>query len=410
MKTITKLVITAGFACLLVVLFQALSPLIANAAICNTNSDCGNNHFDGNQFCQSNSLYQYYVTYSCNNPGTAIASCTDSKIIQLLKTCDSNQRCENTYWHTGCTETINTNTASPGCISHSYQKCVGTMVYWYDSCGNQQDLYQMCSYNQICSNNSCINQQQQQTICMPQATKKCVGNIAYWYDSCGNIGSVYQNCGAANQMCQGGSCANYQPVYINHYENSSQAQINQTQNKSGNLVISIFSKKEGEAMQWGKSINAANGDKINFLLVVKNISTDSVNNVSVKAEATNNITDQGDLKIDNLSFGGNISSGINLGTISSNTSKVITFTAAAQAQNSPVAAQVLAKVSSDATTDSDFLTMNIDSNQSSSNTIAAISGDSSISGFIKKWYVWIIIIIVLIVLFVIIFRRLSNNV
>ena len=29
-----------------------------------------------------------------------------------------------------------------GCTSHSYERCNGNSLYWYDSCGNQQDLAQ----------------------------------------------------------------------------------------------------------------------------------------------------------------------------------------------------------------------------------------------------------------------------
>ena len=42
------------------------------------------------------------------------------------------------------------------CTYHSYQRCNGSYLYWYDSCGNQQDS-QYCSggcYNNYCQNNN----------------------------------------------------------------------------------------------------------------------------------------------------------------------------------------------------------------------------------------------------------------
>ena len=51
------------------------------------------------------------------------------------------------------------------CNYHAYQQCQGNTLYWYDSCGNQQDS-QYCSngcYNGICqnynnyNNNNCNN-------------------------------------------------------------------------------------------------------------------------------------------------------------------------------------------------------------------------------------------------------------
>jgi len=49
-----------------------------------------------------------------------------------------------------------TNGGGVNCISNYQKKCYSNYIYWYDSCGNQQSLYQACSSNQTCSNGSCI--------------------------------------------------------------------------------------------------------------------------------------------------------------------------------------------------------------------------------------------------------------
>ena len=41
------------------------------------------------------------------------------------------------------------------CISNATQRCVGYSVFWYDSCGRQQDWVKDCSYK--CQNGQCIN-------------------------------------------------------------------------------------------------------------------------------------------------------------------------------------------------------------------------------------------------------------
>jgi hypothetical protein len=66
-----------------------------NIVSCNTNSDCGIDEFVDNLFCQNNNVYQNYKTYTCNNPGTIISSCSDSTAPRLQTTCTSGQTCSN---------------------------------------------------------------------------------------------------------------------------------------------------------------------------------------------------------------------------------------------------------------------------------------------------------------------------
>ncbi|OGZ64597.1 MAG: hypothetical protein A2730_02790 [Candidatus Staskawiczbacteria bacterium RIFCSPHIGHO2_01_FULL_39_25] len=118
---------------------------------CNTNTDCGTNQYTGSNFCQGNAVYKNYVTYTCNNPGTTSSSCTSQTTAQLQNTCSANQTCSNGT----CVD------QQAQCTSHASQRCVGNSIYWFDSCGNQQELSQACTANQTCSNNTCVNQQQQ---------------------------------------------------------------------------------------------------------------------------------------------------------------------------------------------------------------------------------------------------------
>ncbi len=264
--------------------------------------------------------------------------------------------------------------------------------------------------------------------CSPHSTKQCISNIVYWYNSCGVLEDLYQNCNTTNQICQNGQCVNKTPS-LSPVQSPIQSSTptptptstptpilrptptgtpNQTQNAS--VIISIFGQKESDQTQWGKNISTVNNDKINFLLVVKNISNLPINNVLIKTDITNNIKYADNLKIDNFSLAGNIVSGVDLGTIPPKTSRVIYFTGSVVAQTSQGVAQITASINSDNILyDSDYLTVNI-GGQTKYNVATNVTGNSIMSNLKKNWYIWIMVIIILIALFIIIFRKISSNV
>jgi len=134
--TITnKLIITSLFIFSLVLVAKTISVPSAYAALncfsggscfytaCNSNADCSSSRFVGQQFCQNNNLYQSYVTYTCNNPGSAYSSCTSSKSPRLLQTC--NQKCEDNLWYIGCSSTNSTNN-----INYNFNKVPSERTFW----------------------------------------------------------------------------------------------------------------------------------------------------------------------------------------------------------------------------------------------------------------------------------------
>ena len=237
-----KLIIASGLICLAILVLYLSNALNAYAVnrvcsggncwyvACNSNSDCGTNGFTGGQYCQDNKIYQNYTTYTCNNWGSAYSSCTSSSTSQLQQTCSSNQMCS----YGKC--------AVPTCTSHTNSKCVGNSLYWFNSCGKQEDLYKTCSQNQVCSNDTCVTNYLQtsyvQTGYNFHSLNGCFNNKVYWYDSLGNQQDVYQNCMATGQTCQNDQCigqvsyrqpvssqtynqpASFQPVLIKHYSTS----------------------------------------------------------------------------------------------------------------------------------------------------------------------------------------------
>lgn len=406
MKTVNKSIIIGGFICFALLFFQAQNPLIANAIVecsgnncwfttCNSNFDCGTNQFIGEQLCKGNSVYQSYMTFTCNSPGTADSNCTRSVTTRHQITCEVNQICR----YGMCVDGGKTG----GTSNINQLRCVGNSVYWYDSLGNQLGLYQTCASNQICSNGSCVISTQ--PVCTSHVIKGCLNNSVYWYNSCGNIESLYQNCNLTNQVCQNGLCLGpIQPAYTPLAPTT--PIITTTTVVKENLTISIFGQKKSELLQWSKNISVSDKDKINFLITVKNYSNESVDDVLVKVDIGNNIAYANDLKIDNVSSDKNIISGINLGKLPSDISKVITFAGLVDAKDYQGVATVKGNVSAKDMSDSDFLTINIEK----PGIATAALGESPAIEFIKKWYIFAIIAVVLIILFIIIFRRLSSNV
>lgn len=240
MKKIFKLIFISCLVLLSALLLQLINLSNASAVIncgggncwyvsCNVNSDCGTNQYTGATTCQGQNVWQSYMTYTCNNPGTADSYCATTVTPRHQATCSNNQSCkagicfgENQGTSNYSPNPPPYNSNYPYCIPNSHRKCAGSSVYWFDSCNNQQSLYQNCYQGQTCSNGICENNQLNYN---PRSVKGCVNNTVYWYDSLGNQKDVYQNCGATGQTCQNGQCAGQtytqtetlQTPYAKHY-------------------------------------------------------------------------------------------------------------------------------------------------------------------------------------------------
>lgn len=411
--------------------FQLFISSTVQALSCNNTYDCGRNGFIGGQYCQGNSLYQDYVTYSCSNAGTSYSSCSSSKNPQFVKTCAADERCERGLWYTGCvstrdenqTTTTNNNPPPPQttnqCQSHNYRSCVGSQVYWFDSCQNQQELYQVCSSNQICSNGVCQGYTEPapvQNVCVPNTIKGCVYNSVFWYDSCGTREALYQNCSQSNQMCQDGACVPGEPLYTQG--TYSPPQIVRVETRMDTLAVSIFGKKDSEILEWSKNIRVGDNDKINFLVTIKNVSDKSLENVIVVINLGENIAYGNDLKINDVTSSETTISEIPLGTIEKNISKALSFTGIAKAGEIETEVEVTSKVTSGTLSNEDFFTLTIDkkpeivasaTSQENQISTAAVNNNPFI-GFLKKWYIWFLVSVVMIVLFIMIFRKVSSQV
>ena len=205
---------------------------------CSTNSQCGTNGVVGSPFCQSGNVYQNYITYTCNNPGTASSSCTNATTPQLQNTCTANQvcasgSCVNQTIACSTNSQCGTNgvVGSPFCQSNNvYQNYTthtcnnpGTATS-YCSDSTTAQLQNTCTGSQICTNGSCNNN----NTCTSNYQQRCSGSNLYWYDSCGNQQNLIQYC---PNGCSGNSCTinnSYSTVQTNSATNvnGSQATLN----------------------------------------------------------------------------------------------------------------------------------------------------------------------------------------
>lgn len=423
----TKLLITGGFVCLVVLAAQLVFVAGVEAGVscsggtcwypaCSTNSDCGTDHFVSSTYsCQGNNFYQEYITYQCNNPGTQNASCSSTKSPKLVQTCS--QKCETGLWYNGCTTSNSGTGTSTGtgsgtgsnlsCAQNSYKQCVSNISYWYDSCGNIQSVAQNCnSTSQTCQNGQCVTTAPPPTY-TAYASKTCYQNNVYWRDSYGYVTELYKTCNDGDSStadtCKSAQCV-YTPTTTGTTGTGTETTGGQTQ--SAKVAVSVFASKESTPTQLGKNLTVANGEKVYFLVTIKNISAQPVENVSANVDFAGNINYGNDLKIDDTAVGGDIGVSIALGTIAPNASKAITFSGTVQSLASQPF-QVTSRVSAGNATDSDFLTMTVGSTGAAA--VSESGSSNAIWEFIKRWYIWIIILIVLAVLFVIIFRRLSDS-
>src|SRR3989344_245739 len=447
----------AGMAVLLIILVIPMSVFAYGKTVCSngncsyvacfSSGDCGNSRFIGAQTCRGNDIYQNYITYTCNNAGTPQANCTSLTAPQYQQSCASGQQCRSggcyTNTSSGSSYSSNTNYSyqyattnnNTQCNAYLYKKCSGNSVYWYDACDNKQSLFQACNASQSCQNGQCVSgQAYNQASPASHARTSCYGNDLYWYDSQGMAQDIFKSCTDANSCtvdscsneqcrnelrCDGSTCAVGSADYAAYCGN----QFGQNQNVGNNqpgyiqsISLSVFGRKEGESA-WVKNITAAGNSKIEILAVVKNISSSTMNGVAIRTDIANNSILADNVKVDNLVLQGNLVAGIDLGTISPNTSKLITFTGTIQPQNAQIISNITVKIASSGVADVDSVMVTIEpipANQNLSNvsTAAATAGSSNSPAmdFLKRWYIWMIISIVAVVLFIIIFRKLSSNV
>ncbi len=334
------------------------------------------------------------------------------------------------------------------CAPSASRQCVSNIVYWYDSCGVLQSVYQNCNNtNQICQNGQCVNKVQvSQNNPQPSAPspttpapsnvphdiKSCYDGNIYWYSDAGVLGSMYQSCadnnsctldGCAGQTCfnelkcDGSTCAVGSADYAKYCGNNPAGQntTGQIQTQNNGLTISLFASQANNPLNLEKSLTTPANDALNFLMVIKNASDTPANDVSVTTNLPGAITYTGNLKIGTAPSAGSVVAGIDLGTLQPKTSQIMSFTGQVQPQKTAGTAEVTSQVSmGSVASDSDYLMLAIPASNAAAASPTKNFNTSWLTALFTNvythWYLWIIIIIVFVVVFIIIFRKLSSNV
>ncbi len=279
------------------------------------------------------------------------------------------------------------------------KRCVGNSIFWYDSCGKQQNWVKDCFNG--CQNGQCINYSPPSSVYTKHYKIICNSNNLYWSDSSGVFNDLYKTCSDNNECtkdsCLGGQCVN---------EGSCKEQVMPS---VVGLDVSTFCGVKDNTVNLSKNVTIASDQTINCLIVVKNTSAVLVNDVTVRADIPAEIINTSEVKIDGMSFNGNIASGINIGNFLSNMSKIITFEGKTQSLITQISAKQITGIASSGTFSvADSLVINFQPMITANTTTQAES--SPFIKFLKHWYVWILIAIVLIFLFFIIFKRVSSNI
>ncbi|VVB77927.1 Putative metal-binding motif protein [uncultured archaeon] len=167
---------------------------------CFGNSDCGPNGYTGSPFCQGKTIFQDFITYTCNNPGTKNSFCTDSTDNKLKQTCAG-------ACFKGQCKDVKCNSDS---------ECDDNDAYTLDECNNPTTTSSYCTntlYNCITDQDCGITGYSGQEFCMIDNvfkvyyTSRCM-NAATTRSYCDNsvIQKLISDCGRD-------SCDSYSPNY-----------------------------------------------------------------------------------------------------------------------------------------------------------------------------------------------------
>jgi hypothetical protein len=307
------------------------------------------------------------------------------------------------------------------CNYHAYKDCVGSSIYWFDSCSTRQDLYQDCaSLGQTCQYGQCVVKIQ--PVYTAHQKISCSGNNLYWYDSLGAVNSLYKNCQDANSCtidscstakcsnilkCDGTTCLAGSADY-NTYCSSvvpasncgngtceenlgetsancpGDCKITNPNNNPTNLLVSFVAKQDPSSQQWDKNVQVQPNSTVYFMIAVNNNSDTQAENVNISVNIPAEISLLGNLKINDVSVAGDIASGINLGSVPPKTSKSVTFEGKAQTFSAQEQKQATATISAGGSNQSDFVDLSFNPSQSAPASVSSTADNSGIMNFLKR--------------------------
>jgi len=273
---------------------------------CGANSDCGSNGFVGEPFCQGNSVYQNYKSFTCNSAGTSQSYCSNNTYAQLKQTCGSNQTCQSgncaaqyssisAQTKPATNITVNQATLN-GYLYNNNTNCNADVWFEYGTTSNYG--YQ-------------TNRQ----------TKSFTTNFSQNVNLYGNYANYHFR--AVAQDCQSNT------VYgqdLSFFVNAGQ----------GALSVSKTARNLTSGSGWSNIIYANPADTLMFMITLRAPASQNVSNATVRDYFPNNLTYKDQLIVSGAgsNYSGDINSGINIGSINSGQTVAITYQAqVAPAQN-----------------------------------------------------------------------------
>lgn len=172
---------------------------------CSSNSQCGTSGFTGSPFCQGNTVYKNYKTYTCQNPGTASSVCSNDTKAQLQNTCSGNQTCANGSCNGDQTGSCSTNA-----------QC-GTDTYTGDPYCSGNSVYR--NYKTFACNNAGTSDSYCANFSNPKLQTTCTGNQVCQTGKCSPVTcNTNSDCGTngvvGSPFCQGNSVYENYQTYV----------------------------------------------------------------------------------------------------------------------------------------------------------------------------------------------------
>jgi len=307
-----------------------------------------------------NGSYSYIWSGACAGSS---AVCTTSFSTPGTQTAVATVTSGNQTNSSSASVTVNQNN---NCGYHSYEQCSGNNLYWYNSCGIQQDLIQYCPNG--CSGSSCINNNNYVTVQTNPATgiynnqvtlngylynsnnnSTCSNYVWFQYGPTISYGSetIHQSqnySGAFSQLI-----SNLYSGNIYHFRAAAQSclgnvvygsdMITSGNNNGNNLTVNKTAKNLSNGSGFASSVYANPSDVLLFMITLQATGNQDVQNVFVRDSFPSNLIYKNQLVVASLSnsnynYSGDIISGINLGTIYAGQTVTITYQAqVASAQN-----------------------------------------------------------------------------
>jgi len=316
---------------------------------CSSNSDCGSSGYTGSAFCSGNDVYKLYKTYTCNNAGSSNSYCSNSTSNKLITDCGTNQTCSNGSCDSSCTD-------------YSYQQCSGNYLYWYDSCGNRDQLIQFCSNG--CSNNSCNNENNLsvQTYSATNTNNSQATLNGYVYGVNNNYNNSYNynynnyayvwfqwgtSTSYGNEtnhqtMSSSGTFSQIVNLYSSAYSTYHYRAVAQTtngnvvygsdmtftsgNNTTGAVSITKTSRNLTTGTAFATTTYASPSDVLMFMITIQTTGNQSISNLYVKDTLPSNLIYKNNLIVSGSSnYSGDIISGMTFGTVSNNQTITVTY-------------------------------------------------------------------------------------